>query len=158
MTADLQVVAATDAQRPVVERLIQLYLHDMTEFNPFPIGANGLYEYGMLDRFWQHPFLLYSGGEIAGFALVVEQCPITAASPCWFLAEFFVLRPYRRLGLATSACLRLFEDHPGLWHVGVIERNEAAVAFWQKFFDPFETKTSQQRYDGEHWLIYEFES
>ena len=26
----------------------------------------------------------------------ISHCPITGKAPCWFMAEFFVLRPYRR--------------------------------------------------------------
>jgi predicted acetyltransferase len=37
-----------------VDRLIQLYLHDMTEF----IGHDGLCEYDLLHRFWQRPLPL----------------------------------------------------------------------------------------------------
>jgi predicted acetyltransferase len=149
---------ATAADRPVVERLIQLYLHDMTEFNPLPIGRDGHYPYDLLDRFWQRPFLLWCGDELAGFALVVEECPVTGTTPCWFLAEFFVLRPYRRRGLARHCCTTLFSAHPGLWHVGVIERNQAGAAYWRAFFDFFEVKTSHRDFDGERWLVYEFES
>jgi predicted acetyltransferase len=158
MTGKIDARPATDAERPVVERLIQLYLHDMTEFNPFPIGTDGLYEYAMLDQFWQRPYLIYSDDEIAGFALVIEQCPITGVAPCYFMAELFVLKPYRRRGFATAVCLGIFADHPGLWHVGVIERNATAAAFWRHFFDPFEVRTNHHNHDGESWLVYEFES
>ena len=149
---------AADADKPVIERLIQLYLHDMTEFNPFPIGRDGLYEYDYLDRFWQRPFLLWSGDELAGFALVIEECPVTGTKPCWFMAEFFVLKPYRRRGLATAVCASLFEQHRGLWHVAVTERNLAATSYWRGFFDPYEVRRSHEDFDGEHWLVYEFES
>jgi predicted acetyltransferase len=85
--SQFKVRPATDADKPIIERMIQLYLHDMTEFNPFPIGRDGLYEYDYLDRFWQRPFVLYNDGELAGFALVIEDCPVTGAKPCWFMAE-----------------------------------------------------------------------
>lgn len=38
-----------------MDRLIQLYLHDMTEF----IGHDGLCEYDLLHRFWQRPAASY---------------------------------------------------------------------------------------------------
>src|SRR5690606_29081261 len=83
-------------QKPVVANLIQLYLYDMTEFMPFPVSADGRFEYGFLDRFWRYPYLIMSGEEIAGFAFVIDECPLTDTSPCWFMAEFFVLRAYRQ--------------------------------------------------------------
>ena len=85
--------AATN-HKPTIANLIQLYLHDMTEFMPFPVGADGRFEYGFLDRFWRHPYFIMQGDEIAGFALVVDECPLTGRAPCWFMAEFFVLKAY----------------------------------------------------------------
>ena len=41
--------------KSAIANLIQLYLHDMTEFMPFPVGSDGRFEYGFLDRFWRHP-------------------------------------------------------------------------------------------------------
>src|SRR5688500_3282447 len=108
---------AVEADRPVTERLTQLYLHDMTAHNPFPIGRDGRYAYDLLDRFWQRPFLLYDDEDLAGFALVIEDCPVTGTRPCWFLAELFVLKPYRRRGFATACCTEIFSQHSGLWHI-----------------------------------------
>jgi predicted acetyltransferase len=68
-----------------------------------------------------------------------------------------VLKPYRK-GFATTCCTALFEQHPGLWHVAVIEKNLTAASFWRRFFDPYEVRRSHRDFDGEHWLVYEFES
>jgi hypothetical protein len=83
---------ATLADKPVVANLIQLYLHDMTEFMPFPVQPDGRFQYDFLDRFWRYPYFVMQGEEIAGFALVVDECPLTGRAPCWFMAEFFVLK------------------------------------------------------------------
>jgi predicted acetyltransferase len=145
-----------DEARPVVEQLIQLYLHDMTDYNPFPIGEDGRYQYDYLDRFWQHPYLIRADGELAGFALVIDECPITATKPCWFMAEFFVLRPYRRRGVAREAASAIVGMHPGKWHVGLIERNLPAAAFWQSFLAPRDVEHRHVDHEGEHWLINAF--
>ena len=99
-----------------------------------------------------------SDDEIAGFALIIEHCPITGRRPCYFIAEFFVMRPYRRQGFGTGCALGLISEYPGLWHIGVIEKNDLAAKFWSRFFEPFETHTSHHDHDGEHWLVYEFEA
>ena len=149
---------ATAADRPVIERLLQLYLYDMAEAYGFPIGADGLYHYDRLEEFWVHPHLIFSDGDIAGFALIIEHCPVTGRKPCYFMAEFFVMRPYRRQGFGTGCALGLMGDYPGLWHIGVIERNVQAARFWAHLFEPFETRQSHHDHDGERWLIYEFEA
>jgi predicted acetyltransferase len=153
---DFTLVRATDAQKPVFANLIQLYLHDMTEGGPFPIGPDGRYEYDFLDRFWQHPYLIYCGDELAGFALVIEQCPVTGLDPCWFMAEFFVLRTYRRRGLGKAAASAILQLHPGRWHVAVIEYNLRAAAFWAQTLAGYDPTSIKPHFDGEDWLVREF--
>ena len=70
----ITIVPATLDQKQLVANLIQLYLYDMTESMPFPVGADGRFEYDFLHRFWRFPYLIHSDDEIAGFALVVDQC------------------------------------------------------------------------------------
>lgn len=92
-TPPISIVPATPDQKPVVANLIQLYLHDMTEFMPFPVEPDGRFAYDFLDRFWRFPYLIMAGNEIAGFALVIDECPLTGRKLCFFMAEFFVLKP-----------------------------------------------------------------
>lgn len=154
----MQTRPATDADRPIIEHLLELYLYDMAEIYRFPVGPDGLYRYDRLDEFWVHPHLILSGDDIAGFALIIEHCPITGASPCWFMAEFFVMRPYRRQGFGTAAACDLIARYAGLWHIGVIERNQPAAGFWAHVLEPSNPRTSHHTHDGERWLVYEFEA
>jgi predicted acetyltransferase len=108
----IHLVAARPSQKPVIANLIQLYLHDMTEFMPFPVGADGRFKYDFLDRFWRHPYLILSGEEIAGFALVIDECPLTGTQPCWFMAEFFVLKAHRGRGAGRAALDLALAAHP----------------------------------------------
>jgi len=149
---------ATAADRPVIERLLELYLYDMAEIYRFPIGRDGLYAYDRLDAFWQHPYLITSGDDLAGFALVIDHCPITGRSPCWFMAEFFVMRPYRRSGLGRKAAGELIAAHTGPWHIGVIEQNLAAMDFWGRTLAAHAPAVSSLQHDGEAWRLHAFQS
>lgn len=149
---------ATAADRPVIERLLELYLYDMADIYGFPIGRDGLYSYDRLDAFWQHPYLITSGDDLAGFALVIDHCPITGRSPCWFMAEFFVMRPYRRSGLGRKAAGELIAAHPGPWHIGVIEQNLAAMDFWGRTLAAHSPAVSPLQHDGEAWRLHAFQS
>lgn len=154
----MQTRPATAADRPIIGHLLELYLYDMAEIYRFPVGPDGLYAYDRLDEFWVHPHLILSNDDIAGFALIIERCPITGRSPCYFMAEFFVMRPYRRQGFGTGCALGLIGEYPGLWHVGVVERNHQAAKFWAHLFEPFQTRISHHEHDDERWLLYEFEA
>ncbi len=148
---------AAPADKPVIANLIQLYLHDMTEFMPFPVGADGRYEYDFLDRFWRHPYLIMSGDEIAGFALVIDECPLTGRSPCWFMAEFFVLKAHRKQGVGKTAMDVAMAAHPGHWHVAVPHANRAAGAFWRRALEAHEPGVRDIHFDGDDWSLFAFE-
>ncbi len=156
MMSDVSVHAAMPGHRPVIEKLIQLYLYDMTGDLPFPIGEDGLFEYDYLDRFWRHPYLIRSGGELAGFALVIDKCPVTDQRPCFFMAEFFVLKAYRRRGVGRQAVEAIISSHRGRWHIGVIEKNTGAAEFWASQHRCREASKYHRHFDGEDWLIYDF--
>ena len=80
---------------------------------------------------------------------------MTGREPCWFMVEFFILRPYRRRGLGRAAASSILLQHPGLWHVAVIEHNVRAAAFWAQSLAGYDTQSIQTHFDGEDWLVRE---
>ena len=93
---------------------------------------------------------------MAGFALVIEECPVTARRACFFMAEFFVLKAYRRRGVGRRAADTIISSHPGLWHIGVIEKNAGAFRFWAAQDLCRAAAQTHHHFDGEDWLVYEF--
>jgi predicted acetyltransferase len=154
----ISVTPAADDQQPVIANLIQLYLYDMTESMPFPVGRDGRFEYDFLERFWRFPYLVHVGDEIAGFALVIDECPLTGRKPSWFMAEFFVLRAYRRRGVGREALAAILQAHPGHWHVGVPKANLPAQAFWSRSLAPYQPDTRDIAFDGDDWRLNAFRS
>lgn len=153
----LSVFPATAVDRPAIENLIQLYLYDMTDEGVWPIGDDGRYGYDLLDRFWQCPYLLRVDGELAGFALVIDECPLTGDKPRWFMAEFFILRGYRRQGHGSRALADLFARHPGTWHIGVMHSHPKAVAFWDSALSDRATSVRTVHFDNTDWHLHRFD-
>ena len=147
---------ATSAQRPLIANLVQFYLYDMTEFMPFPVGVEGRFEYDFLDRFWRFPYVIYHGEEIAGFALVIDECPLTGRTPCLFMAEFFILKAYRGRGLGRDAVHAILDRHPGDWHLGVPTQNTGAMAFWQKASMAVAPNQRDLVFEGDTWQLNAF--
>ena len=48
------------------------------------------------------------------------------------IAEFFVMRKYRRMGVGRTAAFAAFEQFPGHWEVSQIFQNLPAQHFWRK--------------------------
>ena len=92
------------------------------------VDQHGEYGYRYLDHYWseagRHPFLLQVEGRWAGFALVREIPP-------YDMAEFFVMRKYRRAGAGRWMAGQVFGRFPGRWQVRQQLSNGAATAFWR---------------------------
>jgi predicted acetyltransferase len=153
---EIRLVAATPEQKPAVANLIQLYLYDMTESMPFPVGADGRFEYDFLDRFWRFPYLIYAGDELAGFAMVIDECPLTGRQPCFFMAEFFILKAYRRRGAGQAAVSAALRAHPGDWHIAVPVANAPAMAFWGAALSGIVPRIEDLSFEGDDWRLHTF--
>lgn len=137
----LSVDIATAAERAVVDNLVQLYIHDFSELyagtSRSDLGADGRYVVDIpLDRWWggadDHvPLLLRVDGRLAGFALI-NASPHGRAPVDRNIAEYFIVRKYRRAGVGTAAAHAIFDRWPGHWEAAVMRENIAARAFWER--------------------------
>jgi predicted acetyltransferase len=129
----LDVLPVPIEDKPVLANLLELYMHDFSEFTGWDISEHGLYGYRYLDHYWtesgRHPFLVRVNGQLAGFALVTILV-LDERSEIW-MSEFFILRKYRRQGIGEAVARQLFDQFPGQWSVAQMDRNVAAQRFWR---------------------------
>lgn len=158
----LSVGPAAEAEKPVIDGLMQFYLYDFSEMTPpsrqrFDVGANGLFApYPHLDSYWSEdgrwPLLIRMDGAAIGFALVNQVSNRTGGFVERNMAEFFVMRQHRRGGLATQAVAQVLKLHPGRWEVAVVERNAPAKAFWPSAVAAAGVSDlTRHEGDGERW-------
>ena len=132
-----EVSPVTAADEAIVRNLLQLYLYDLTEFEPRDVDARGAFPYHYLESYWVEPdrlaLVLRCAGRPAGFALVNEESVLDPnARGVRTIAEFFVIRSLRRLGLGKSLALETFRRRPGRWEVRQMGANAPAIAFWRR--------------------------
>jgi predicted acetyltransferase len=124
----VEVVEATEDDRPVVRRLLQFYHYDFSEFNDDDVDPHGEFPHRYFDAYWtesnRKAFLFRMDGAWAGLALIFTGDPHD-------VAEFFVMRKYRRRGVGAEAAALLFDRFPGGWTVRQQLWNPAATAFWR---------------------------
>ena len=141
ITMYLELVTAVKEEEPVLARLLELYAHDLSDVAKLRIGADGRFGYDWLPRYWadagRHPYLMWVDGELAGFVLVQQGSQVTQEADVWDVAEFFVLRRHRRQSVGMRAAHEVWRRHAGRWEVRVMERNPAALAFWQRAVDAY---------------------
>jgi predicted acetyltransferase len=141
MTSELELRPLTPELRPVIERLWQLYRHDLSEFRgthepsgfrgslPERDGAfhtRGLVPY-LDDDVDRAAYVFHSGTNPVGFAFISGL-----RSHAHLMSEFFVVRGLRGHGLARAAVDELFSRHPGEWEIPFQENNVAAARFWRR--------------------------
>ena len=133
---------AGEGDRTVMGNLMQLYLHDFSSFAASPdlqIREDGTFDYPYLEHYWsdpdRHPFLIRSDRNLAGFALVRRERDPESGQPVTDLAEFFVLRGFRRRHIGTEAAMMLWDRFPGHWQVRVMSENRVACQFWKPLIE-----------------------
>ncbi len=147
---------ARPEDRRVIERLMQLYLYDFSEIEGFDIGPDGLFEPTPLDSYWRdsdrYPFLIYADDRVAGFVLVNSHTRLDENSGAKSVAEFFVLRGYRRLRLGRLAARQIFDTFPGKWEIRQVSRNTAGQHFWRNVIEEYaEGRFTEITLDNEKW-------
>ncbi len=159
----VEVVAATADQEQVLANLLELYAHDFSEISDLHLDSNGCFGYKYLPLYWQesnrHPFLIKANGNLAGFVLVRKGSEISGDENVWDVAEFFIVRRYRRHRIGTRAAHEVWRKLPGLWEVRVTEKNTAAQAFWSRAIASFMDITvdaSVKEIKGKSWNVFSF--
>jgi predicted acetyltransferase len=161
----IDLVPATREQQPILANLLQLYMHDFSEFLSIAIDGDGEFHYPHLSLYWSErgriPFLAVVDGEWAGFALIRQETLPTGGKPFWDMAEFFVLRGYRRHGIGMRLAHLAFGRFPGAWQVRVMESNTGACQFWQRAVEGFTGAShlsERTQINGAGWRVFRFES
>ncbi len=130
---NLEMQTALVGDKPILRNLLQLCLHDYSEFNSEEVDEHGLFNYDYLDDYWtergRYAFLARVDGKIAGFVLVGQLDPDKEA---YLISEYFILRKYRRKGLGRQVAFWIFNHFPGEWLVSQEICNQPAQAFWRK--------------------------
>jgi len=131
---DVEITIAGPSERPVLENLLNLYIHDFSEVLGRAPDPDGRFTYDRLPLYFEEsgrtPFLVRCGSDLAGFALVSSGSLVSGSPDVWDLSEFFVVRGLRRRGVGRSAASHVFRRFLGVWEVRAMDRNEGASAFW----------------------------
>ena len=155
---DLEVIPAAIGDKSVVRQLIELYQYDLSEISQdLDVDAHGLFGYNHLDHYWtekeRYPFLIRVNGRYAGFALVNDWVliPVNQRS----IAEFFVMRKFRRQGVGKRVAFDLFDRLPAMWEVRQVKDNTAGIQFWRRVIGEYtggnykETQLEQEAWQGQ---------
>ena len=147
---DFESIPATREHRSVFRNLMHLYLYDFSEYIDEDANDDGFFEDEHLDKYWveptRYPFLLKVGGKWAGFVLVREIDPAwlkklglegQGGEKTYSIAEFFVMRKYRRRNVGKRLAFAMFDRFRGRWWVSQEVANIPAQQFWLRIIDEY---------------------
>jgi predicted acetyltransferase len=162
----IEVVPAAAEQEAVLANLFQLYAHDFSDILDLPLEEDGRFGgYRDLSLYWRearrHPFLVRVDGKLAGFVLMKKGSEFSRRDDVWDMAEFFVIRAYRRRGIGTRVAYELWNHFAGPWEVRVMAANVSARRFWERAISGFTGEAVQAvrvEKEGEGWDVFSFES
>jgi predicted acetyltransferase len=144
MTVSVRDARDTAGDRLWIQSVYRDYLDDLAlGTGIFPaLGEVGHREPDQLfhwfDRPNSFPLVILRSSEPVGFALVVRGTPVAGvASPSrapidYRMAEFFITRARRRLGIGATAVRLIFSRFTGRWEITEYLRNTNAVSFWRR--------------------------
>jgi predicted acetyltransferase len=162
---NVAVIPAGPEQQLILANLLELYAHDFSEFRDIEKGPDGKFGYDRLPLYWsdadRHPFLLRMNGRLAGLILVKRGSEVSGDSTVWDMAEFFVLRGYRKRGIGTQMAHQVWKQFPSRWEIRVMESNLLAFRFWVNAISKFTGETirpTRREKDTECWRLFSFES
>ena len=161
----IEVIPAAPDQEPILANLLELYVHDFSEFLDIELGEDGRFGYADLPRYWReidlHPFLVRIDGRWGGFALVRKGSEFSGNAGVWDMVEFFVVRRYRRMGIGTRIAGEIWRRFPGRWEIRAMQANDSARRFWKRAIEEFtgrEVHWSRVEKNGGCWTVFSFES
>lgn len=153
-------ISLTDESTKFINNLYPLYLHDLSEIWGWKPNQYGVYEDDdtltlsdqnkVFDIWWTKPSVLFPylirvDNIPAGFALVATP-PYTPHGSDYYMNEFFILRPYRGMGVAQAAAVQVFHNHRSSWELQTnpTEKNTRAQSFWRKTISKYTSGSYQE--------------
>lgn len=156
---DLSIQCATQGDKDLLFRLMQLYYFEATRWSGEDILENGHYECdesGLQPYFdadsTDQAYILRVDGKPAGFALV-EEVPHEGARMHEF-ADLFVLPKYRRIGLGAAATKRIVLDSDRPWLFAIFRKDHEAQRYWRAAFKRLPFRSVRQLADEELFHLF----
>jgi predicted acetyltransferase len=141
MTVSVRDARNTEGDRLWIQSVYRDYLDDLAPAagtGTFPVlGEVGHREPDQLFRWFgdpnTFPLVILRSSEPVGFALVVRGASAPPRPAIEYrMAEFFITRARRRLGIGATAVRLIFSRFAGRWEITEYLRNTNAVSFWRR--------------------------
>lgn len=145
----MKLVQVKQTEIEILERLLQLYLHDVSKYFPIDFDENaGLYLYDSLDKYFNdsknYAYFIKLEEKIAGFILVdtTESENI--------IQEMFVLNHHKSNGVGKKAVYDILDKYKGNWVIKSLPSSEPAERFWNRTIKEYTNENYHVQHVGKY--------
>jgi len=153
MTVSVRTTDSRSPDRRWIESVYRDYLNDLSPAGTgvFPsLGEIGHRASDLLAGWFNDPaaqvITIASDEQPVGFALVRVRYPlVSGGTVSHVMAEFFIVRRWRRRRVGQAAVRLIFDRFAGQWHIMEDLRNTGAVTFWRQVVSDYTHGTYRER-------------
>jgi predicted acetyltransferase len=153
VTVSVRDARTSESDRLWIGSIYREYLDDLSVQNTglFPkLGEVGHREPDQIARWFgdrsAFPLVILKADERVGFAMVARGAASPGRSPVEYrMAEFFIVRASRRLGIGRTAVQLILNRFAGTWEITEYLRNPGAVGFWRRVVAGYTRGRYQER-------------
>jgi aminoglycoside 6'-N-acetyltransferase I len=149
LTMNIEVILTDKEKAYIINNIYPIYLHDLSEHYGNLPNKHGVYEDSdeyktlleqneVFNIWWEKPHCLYPflilADEIPAGFIFVSKPPYASPKTDYYVAEFFLLRPFRGKGIGSYAAESVFNMFRGKWELftNPLEKNLRGQKFWRK--------------------------
>jgi predicted acetyltransferase len=153
VTVSVRDARSSQSDRLWIGSIYREYLDDLSALSTgiFPVlGEVGHREPDQVARWFgdrnAFPLIILKTAEPVGFAMVVRSLRQSGPPVIDYrMAEFFISRGSRRLGVGRTAVNLILQRFAGRWEITEYLRNPGAVSFWRRVVAGYTRGSYQER-------------
>jgi predicted acetyltransferase len=152
VTVSVRDARSSQSDRLWIGSIYREYLDDLSALSTgiFPVlGEVGHREPDQVARWFgdrnAFPLVILKTAEPVGFAMVARANQPGPPVVDYRMAEFFISRDNRRLGVGKTAVNLILKRFAGRWEITEYLRNQNAVSFWRRVVAGYTSGSYQER-------------
>ena len=143
----IELIKVNKNEKEKLEKLLQLYLHDLSIYFPLDFDSEKCeYKYD-LDKYFNNDFdyFIKSDNNILGFILIDNN-----GESNYEISEMFVLNNYKNKKVGTISVIKAFALYKGKWTIKAVPKSEIAEKFWVKVVSEYTNNNYELYHTGKY--------
>lgn len=144
---NIELVKVNKNEKEKLEKLLQLYLHDLSLYFPLDFDSEKCeYKYD-LDKYFNNDFAYFikSDNNILGFILIDNN-----GESNYEISEMFVLNNYKNKKVGTMSVIKAFDLYKGNWTIKAVPKSEIAEKFWVEVVSEYTNNNYELYHTGKY--------